>query len=171
MTNADLKRLIKITKTLGVRVKITTIGGKYPYAGEYSYPSRGTKALIQIYQDSSTSEIDMFLILLHELGHHIDFLIRGKVSDAYFYIDQEYCPLWARRSILISEKYAIQYAEILYHYFDFRVPYWKIKKECALDYFQYEYFYKTATWLTKKQTRMFLKAWDAKYKKSLVTVR
>lgn len=169
--NTELKRLIKITKSFDIRVKVISKSGKYPYAGEYSAPNRKSKALIEIYHSSDTSDHEMFLTLLHELGHHIDYLIRGKVSDAYYYIDQEYCPLWARRSILISEKYAVQYAELLYHYFEFNFPYWKVKRECAFDYFQYEYFYKTGVWLTKKQTLVFLKAWDEKYKKSLVTVK
>lgn len=170
ITNAELKRLIKITKALGVRIKIVQKTGRYPYAGEYT-PSRRHKGLIVIYQSSGISQHDMFLILLHELGHHIDFLIRKKIPDAYYYIDQEYCPRWARRSILNAERHAIQYAEILYHHFEFKFPYWKVKKECAFDYYQYWYFYKNGVWITKRQTTAFLAAWDKKYKKSLVTVK
>jgi len=171
ITNPELKRLIKITRALGIRIKIIQKTGRYPYAGTYSAPTRRSRGLIEIYKSNGVSQHDMFLILLHELGHHIDFLIRRRVPEAYYYIDQEYVPRWARRSILSAEKHAVQYAEILFLHFEFKFPYWKVKRECAFDYYQYYYFYKTGTWISKKQTSDFLDAWDKKYKNSLVTVK
>jgi hypothetical protein len=95
-------------------------------SGGYVSPKGQTKGKVTIADDYNG--LMTILILLHELGHHIDFLKRGnpEIEDqAYqFYPEKrgQSCPIKYRKYIRLTEDMAIKYAYELAVMLDLKLP-------------------------------------------------
>lgn len=102
-------------------------------SGGYVSPKGQTKGKVTIADDYNG--IMTILILIHELGHHIDFLKRGNPQieeEAYqFYPDQrgKSCPIKYRKHIRNTEDMAIKYAYELAVMLDLRLPAFQYLKD------------------------------------------
>jgi hypothetical protein len=127
------KRADKISKILKYANQILNIEVEFvdqkklgSDAGGYVAPKGQCKGKITI--SNEYNGLTTILILLHEIGHHIDFLKRGYVEDedaAYQYypdVRNTYCPLKHRRLIRSVENYAIKYAYELSIFLDLKLP-------------------------------------------------
>lgn len=111
-------------------------------SAEYAAPTSSVKAKITLRNDDTG--LSTIFILLHELGHHIDYLKRGKVpveEEAYqFYPDGPgiKCPIKYRKHIRHVENQANKYAYEIAILLDLKIPsYYFIKnvyyQQLALD--------------------------------------
>lgn len=102
-------------------------------SGGYLSPKGETKGRVTI--ADNYNGIMTILILIHELGHHIDFLKRGNPeieNEAYqFYPDQrgQSCPIKYRRHIRLTEDMAIKYAYELAVMLDLKLPAFQYLKD------------------------------------------
>lgn len=93
---------------------------------DYASPNRGENAKINI--RNNDTGLGTIFILLHELGHHIDYLKRGHVQieeDAYqHYPDKsgQKCPIKYRKHIRNVENQANKYAYEIATYLDLKIP-------------------------------------------------
>lgn len=119
-------------------------------SGGYIAPKGQSPGLVTI--SNNYNGITTIFILIHELGHHIDFLKRGYVLDediAYQYYPVERggrCPIKYRRLIRNVEDQAIKYAYELAIYLDLKLP--------AFQYLKDEFFTRDSLELVLKNGPM-----------------
>lgn len=139
--------MIKYANGLGLTVRIKPYKKGSLVGGEYD----GENKSITVYRARKHSSTDVILVLLHELGHHLDFLKKGK-RDSKQLIDalgkeherrvgEDPIPILDRLSIYQSELDGIQYMPDIAHQLDLSVPMWKIIAERDLDRWLAEYYY------------------------------
>ena len=124
-------------------------------SGEYAAPKGQRKGSISV--DDSFSGLSTIFILLHELGHHIDYLKRGYVQveeEAYFYYPEtinEICPIKYRKHIRKVENEANKYAWEIATYLDLKIPIFSYIKDVV--YQQESLNYTLAHGITNKIIR------------------
>lgn len=102
-------------------------------AGGYIAPEGKERGKITL-SDGYPSLMTIF-ILLHEIGHHIDFLKRGIVQeeeDAYLYYPEkrgQSCPKQYRKLITYTEDQAIKYSYELAVMLDLKLPAFQFLKD------------------------------------------
>lgn len=123
----QIEKIITYAKQiLGVDVKFLGKEKFYGHSGGYTAPNGQRKAEVII--DNQYNGLTTIFILLHELGHHIDFLKRGYVHDeevAYHYYPEKRnsgCPKKWRKYIVNTEYQAIIHARELATYLDLKLP-------------------------------------------------
>ena len=123
----QIEKIIKYAKAiLNVDVKFISKDKSQNQSGGYIAPTGQRKAEVLI--GNYHSGIETILILIHELGHHIDFLQRGYVHEeevAYHHYPEnkgEACPKKWRKYILNTEYQAIIHAREIATYLDLKLP-------------------------------------------------
>jgi len=103
-------------------------------SGGYIEPDVNEKGKITIENDHRG--LILILILLHEFGHHIDFLKRGhkeEEEEAYgYYPDKKEdapCPPKQNKVITFIEEKAIEYSQELAIYLDLKLPRFAVLKD------------------------------------------
>lgn len=102
-------------------------------SGGYLCPSGQTRGKVTI--SNKYNGITTILILIHELGHHIDFLKRGNPEEesiAYQYYPVERgtsCPIKYRKHIRKTEDEAIRHAYELAVILDLKLPAFQYLKD------------------------------------------
>lgn len=172
----ELKRVVKYAKGLGLSVAFKPYKPRSGTGGYYD----GVSKEIVVYQGSRDTKTDMILVLLHELGHHLDFIYKGKrdpkkLSEA---LDKEHArketdpPLarHLRQFIFDCEYNGTQYMPVLAKELDLKIPLWKVEAEAKLDQWVYRRYLvhgkdplRKATKAKRKQLRM---QWKAKYEQT-----
>ena len=130
---SSFKRIAQIEKIvtyahnfLNVEIQFLDTKNLENCSGEYTAPKGQRKANISI--DDSFSGLGTILTLLHELGHHIDYLKRGYVGieeEAYLYYPDtknEICPIKYRKHIRKVENEANKHAWEIATYLDLKIP-------------------------------------------------
>jgi hypothetical protein len=143
----QIQKIIRYAKTyLNTDVEFVESKKMGNDSGGYHCPRGQTRGRVTIADDYNG--MTTILILIHELGHHIDFLKRGNPeieSEAYQYYPEkrgESCPIKYRRHIRKTEDEAIKHAYELAVMLDLRLP--------AFQYLKDELF-------TKQSLEMVLK--------------
>lgn len=160
---AELKRVVKFAESLGLKVHFID-AYKRDYHGCYMHPEKFEPGIIEVCKTRRTTITFQIITLLHEIGHHLDFIESGKMPDSYNLIDSDDCPDWARKSIFKAERRACKHAEKLYWTLRLRVPFWKVKMELSLDIFLYRMFKNTGDYPTTKQYESFRRNWKKRFK-------
>lgn len=160
----ELKRLVKFAESLGVKVLFVEYSNR-DYHGCYIHPEKFEPGIIEVCKSPRTSYTFQISTLLHEIGHHLDFIESGRIPDSYNLIDSENCPEWARRAIFNAEHRAVKHAEKLYWTMRLRVPFWKVKMELSADIYLYRTFRATGNYPKEKELREFRRKWKKRYKK------
>ena len=154
----EIKQLIKYANGLKVKVQF-----KKGYRGCGGADWSWEPPTITIYEPQR-SKTQVILNLLHELGHHMDWiyndkLVKEDVIRAYeilnntgvFVSDNKHIPKRFRKIILEEEKAAIEYMETLWKELDLGIPRWKVKLAQHLDLFEYKFFYKHGRFTTREE--------------------
>lgn len=150
--SGDVRRLLAYAKGLGLTVKfkpynpITKVGGEY---------SDETKEIV-VYRSKKDSSHDITLVLLHELGHHLDFIYKGKrdskrLEAALKKSEGESEGILARsyrKSILECEIAGTGYMPQITKELDLRIPMWKVVAEMKLDQWIARRFYQSGHYPT-----------------------
>lgn len=167
---------MKYAKGLGLNVIFKPYKRGSGTGGEYI----GSTKEIIVYQGPNDSKTDTILILLHELGHHLDYIYKGKrdpkkLSEA---LNKEHGrkkndpPLarHLRQYIFDCEYNGTQYMPVIAKELDLKIPLWKVEAEAKLD----QWFYRTYLVHGKDPLRKQIKAkrrelrmqWKAKYEQT-----
>jgi hypothetical protein len=123
----QINKIIKYAKTyLNLDIEFVDSKKMGETCGNYQSPRGQTLGKVTIADDYNG--ITTILILIHEIGHHIDFLKRGNPldeSNAYMYYPEErntHCPIKYRRLIRKTEDEAIRHAYELAVMLDLKLP-------------------------------------------------
>jgi hypothetical protein len=169
----EINRLKKYAEGLGIKITLVPFyrgsGG-----GEWDMSSRE----ITIYTRDDWSKTDYILTILHELGHHLDWVYNDKKDSAISYkayamlnqghmygprldMSQKY------RDVLLAEEEAgVYYMDILHKELDLKIPLWKVKMQQELDLYDYVCLSKEGRFSTTKEYRAHRKTIKAHYKKT-----
>jgi hypothetical protein len=167
----EINRIKKYAQGLGVIIKFV------PYfkgagAADWSWQDK----TINIYMHSGVTKISIILSLLHEIGHHLDWIYKNKqtankVETAYTDLvqgmmhgqrtdlNQE-----TRNIILKEELDAIHYMSIIYKELDLKFPYWRLKVAQAMDAFDYKMLAKQGRFSTGSEYRDYKNKMKKYYK-------
>jgi hypothetical protein len=167
----ELNRLIKYAESLDVKVLFPKYKRGYG-AADWSWIDQ----TINVYVHSKNTKIGLLFSLLHELGHHLDWIYKKKRIPSNVYL--AYNKLVdghmdgfrtdldknTRRIILQEELDGIHYMEFIFKELDLKVPYWKLKLQQKLDIYDYKMLYKKGRFSTtaefekyKKRVKTFCK--------------
>lgn len=172
LTNiSSIRRLAQIDKIITyahdfLNVEILFLNDKEleNCSGEYTAPKGQRRGSVSV--SNSMSGLSTILTLLHELGHHIDYLKRGYVEieeEAYwFYPDtpNEICPIKYRKHIRKVENEANKHAWEIATYLDLKIPIFSYIKDVV--YQQEHLNYILAHGTTNRNIRK--KLWKKTYK-------
>lgn len=130
----QINKIKKYAKTyLNTDVEFVNSKSMGATAGGYQCPRGQTNSKVTIADDYTG--LTTILIMIHELGHHIDFLRRGNPLDedeAYQHYPEERgqsCPIKYRRLIRKTEDMAIKYAYELAVMLDLKLPAFQYLKD------------------------------------------
>lgn len=159
----ELERVVLFARGLGVKVLFIR-GGE---DGSYVNPKdENDQGIITI--NSRGYTVAKISSLLHELGHHMDFVKRGRMPEAYDHLYAKKTPRWARQSVCNAEARAVEHALKIYWDLMLRVPLWRVKKDLAMDLYQYRVWLRKAQFPTGPEQKAFGKRWDRMYRKALL---
>lgn len=135
----ELKRVVKYAKGLGLSVVFSPYKPGSGTGGEYD----GVSKAIYVYQGRHDSKTDMILVLLHELGHHLDFIYKGKrdalkLQEALIKENSRKAgdpPLarHLRQYIYDCELHGTEFMPQIAKELDLKIPLWKVEAEAKLD--------------------------------------
>lgn len=151
----DISKLKEYANSLGLKVYIK------PYnrtTGDAEYNS-GTS--ITLFNRTRTTKTDMILSLLHELGHHLDW-IKGKSNKettvAFELLNQgamvgsrNDIPKKYRKMILQVEKAGIKYMSRIHKDLNLELPFYLVKYQQFIDIFDYQFLYDHGRFSTRKE--------------------
>ena len=155
----EIKRLTKYAEGLNIKVVFK------PYqrgigSAEWDIENRQ----IVVFQAPGDSKTKIILAMLHELGHHLDWIYNnkhhseeslkafellneGSIEGHRFDIPKKY-----RKIIYEEEKSGIAYMSIIAKECDIKIPHWKVQLEQYMDLLDYEWLYKKGAYIvTGKQ--------------------
>ncbi len=159
-TSAELRRLIKYANGLGVKVSML------PYTrgsglGGWVLDTQE----IDLYVSHYFSNHCVILTLLHELGHHMDWVYKGRktskeVDKAFSLLSEgsiegyrKDIPKKYRKIIYQEEIDGMAYMEIIHKELMLKIPFWKVKWDEDFDTNIYKMLYKEGRFLTLKECK------------------
>jgi len=168
----EIKRIVKYSEGLGIKVRflpfVKGCGG-----AEWDMITQE----INIFQTKSQTKTETIINLLHELGHHLDWIYNNKVisdevtkaftllNEGNIYGVRTDIPKKYRRIIYKEEKAGIEYMSIIHKELDLKLPLWKLKRRQALDLYDYEMLYKKGRFSTQLEYTIYKNEITDKFKK------
>ncbi len=139
LKDKEVQRLVQYAKASGLTVTFKQAIAGAGIGGEYD----GVNKEITVYTHSALTNADVILVLLHELGHHLDFIYKGK-RDANTLLEaltkederklgDEPIPKHFRQYIYDCEVAGTYYMPVLARELDLKIPLWKVEAEKLLD--------------------------------------
>lgn len=141
LRDREVDRIIKYAEGLGITVKFELYKRGLPAVACWELSPTPT---ITIFEYPSLSKTTKALMLLHELGHHLDWIYKGKkdskrLEDA-LHRDWDrtphkdpVLPKSLRKLIYQSEYDGTHYMPVIAKELDLKIPMWKILAEQAFD--------------------------------------
>ena len=144
LVQKEIDRLVKYSEGLGIIVRFKSSNDPHVAATWSNYPPE-----IEIFTNNNTSKTDIILSLLHELGHHHDWLNNGRKEIPEAYTDEANRkkgdpPLSRekRRIIYDNERRGINYMAYIADQVNLKTPpLWRIMAEMAYDKWSYRYYF------------------------------
>jgi len=140
----EIDRLVKFAEGLGIIVSFHSQGSDGDAASWSESPPH-----IEVYLNANPNKTDVILCLLHELGHHFDWIRYGKKETPEAYLEdnnrKEGDPplsLDKRRIIYENEKRGINYMLKIAKQLDLKYPkLWRVKAEMTYDKWVYRHYF------------------------------
>ena len=161
----EIKRIKKYAEGLGIKVNFKKhrkgVGG-----AEWDMEDRQ----ITIYISPRTNKTTIILYLLHELGHHLDWIYHNKkdskeAAKAYellnsgpMFGDRSDIPEKYRQIIYREEAAGIHYMSIIWKELDLKIPLWKVKLQQELDLCEYRRLANEGKFNTIKEHKEYRKS-------------
>lgn len=155
----ELARLIHYAKGMGAKVLFRKRPRGYKSVAEWCLDG----SEITLYRDSRTSLLDLVLSLIHELGHHKDFINNGRKLDRLVDKALDRSAKKYRKILLKSEIRGTQYWEQIYKDTNCGFGIQVLFKHRDLDLWMYEHFLDTGTDPSKEMYKNKHKELQEKY--------
>lgn len=167
----DLARVKKYAESLGIKVSFKD---HYPGEGSAEWDMEGQ--FINLFVHEGQSKTSILLCLLHELGHHLDWIYNDKIIKKQEHdAQQALCSgnmhgkrpdltKKQRKLILDSEIAGTNYMPIIHKELDLSIPLWKVKLEQDLDCYEYKMLYKKGRFPTRKEFKDYKRKIKNQYK-------
>lgn len=152
--DVEIKRLISYAK--GMHIKVLFKPYSIEESASASWSVDGSEIII--YEQSGISKTSIILSLIHELGHHLEFIHSHnrkpstKLANA---LDSE--ELKKQRKVVLD--YEIKSAlwwESIYKETNMKFPFYKLSLQKDFDIWQYEVFYETGKFPTRSKGKQKL---------------
>lgn len=163
----DIQRLKEYINKLGLKLYTR------PYSRDTGAAEYVEGQFITIFESRNT-KTDLILSLLHELGHHLDWLANKPTPEENKAIellntgamvgDRSDIPKESRRIILQIEKNGVKYMSKIHRDLKLEIPFWKVKMQQDLDLIDYRHLYHTGRFANKAEHQEMQKG-EAYYKK------
>lgn len=157
----EIQRLIKYAEGMNVSVLMEPY---IPFSGDSAeWDSNGTR--ITIFIGKRDSKLYTILSLIHELGHHLEFVhsrnrvFPERLNDAYINAASKL----DKKMILDFERKSAEWWETIYKETDMKFPIYLLYKQREFDIWQYEVLYETGEFPTKNQMKIKLRELREKY--------
>jgi hypothetical protein len=168
----EISRLISYAKGLGLKV---TFNSSMEDSGGWT--TDGTELIISTHPKNFTSKTEMILTLIHEIAHMVHFIHeKNRNPDLKFEealerqnlyeeeILETPAPKRFRNKILQNEVAATKWWTVIYQDTNIKIPLWKVNAAMEFDIYQYQVYYETGHFPTKKQRSEKNKEINLKYK-------
>lgn len=166
LRDKEVSKIIAYAKSLGVTVEFKAAAPQDP-AGTYEFGS----SIITVYKKSRSSKTYLILTLLHELGHHLDWIYRDKKESKLLEralsrsnTNEKKVPKHLRKAIYEMEVDGTHFMPIIAKELDLKIPMWKIEAERDLDRWTYWVYYKENRDPFVKEIKAKRKQLQAEYK-------
>lgn len=156
----ELKRVEKYAQGLGIKITYKKQGKKDP---EAEWTIDGTE--ITVYLRNRQSKTQIILDLIHELGHHMAWVYRGRKTPIKLdtALGRENPTKKQRQAILEDEKDGAEYHVIIYKELGLSIPQWKVELERDLQLEMYNIYYKTGNFPKVKERKEIRKRLRSKH--------
>jgi len=158
----DIEKLKQCINNFGLKLffkKYTKLTGSAEYVA-------GTS--ISLFMGSRTTKTDIILSLLHELGHHVDWLKNRKTdkdsSIALRFLlsgpmvgNRQDIPKKHRKKILQIEKAGVKYMSMIHKRLKLEIPLYKVKHQQEIDIFDYKFLYENGRFATSIEAQQVYK--------------
>jgi len=135
----DISKLKKFANSFGLRIYYR------PYTRYTDMAQYVLGRHITVFVSSTTSKTEIILSLLHELGHHLDWVLNKRIDKE---TEKAYTGFKAKeykkysKIILEVEKAGIRRMTTIHKLLELEIPLERVKKQQKIDLFPYQYFYK-----------------------------
>jgi hypothetical protein len=147
----DIRKVENFARYLGYKVRYLKPDNQED-AGIFDYD----KQEIVIYTDSRTTKTDILLVLMHELGHGLDYIDLGKPDPSTlrgeFSTPMRKMTKKQRRRLLELEKKAIDYMLTIWYGLRLKLPRWRVTAEQEYDRWMYTRFAKDGLFPTSGES-------------------
>ena len=150
---SDIDKLLEFAKGLEVDVVFKDKSPEKTIALYYNKPPK-----IVIFKNKVKTKPELILALLHELGHHLDFMNTKKdLHDAFAMEDMRTrhdppLPKKIRKYIYDEEVSGIKLMLGIANKLKLDIEKWKVIREMRLDIWVYKHYYKTGNFPTIKES-------------------
>lgn len=151
----DFKKLEKFAKLLGVTVSQGEM--EDGDAGLFIYDSKRPTIEMNLKKRKGPEDT---LILLHELGHAIDWILKGRPPEKEIpqaLLSSEDVGADQRRIVFEYEQRAVRNMALIWQLLDLKLPLWRLEFERRFDLWIAEHFLTHGVYPTKAQRRSFRK--------------
>lgn len=163
----ELTRLVKYAEGLGIKVLFLNKKKNDPSA---EWTMDGSE--IRLYKYKNDTLTNQILSAIHELGHHLSWVNRGRKDDINVHraIDamdragDKPISKSKRKVIYEMEKFDSQYHEIIYNELGLKIPKYKMLAERDLSNWGYKVYYLTGKDPTQTEFKIKRKELRLKYK-------
>jgi len=158
----ELKRLVKYAQAMNVRVSFKP---QHNVDADADWTTDGKE--INIYDSSKKSKVFLILCLIHEIGHHCQFIhgndrkVDAKLDEALASEEEKKS---YRKRIYDWEVKGTGWWESIYKDADLKFPIYKLYIERDSDLWMYQTYYETGKFPTKKDKREKRKELKRKYR-------
>ena len=156
--NNDLHRVKKYAEGLGIKVYFKDY---YRGAGGADWDMENQNITIYVHKGQSKTQI--LLTLLHELGHHLDWIYNDKkikkqerkaqqiLCSGHMFGKRNDLTKRQRKLILDSEIGGVNYMSLIHKELNLSVPLWKVKMQQDLDIYDYQMLYDYGRFATTEE--------------------
>ncbi len=135
----ELRRLCRYAEGLGTRVRFAPRKKGHNAYAEWELFTDNT-TLITIYTYPGVSRLSLVLSLIHELGHHRDFIAGNRRDTGEPSGDEVNLTREQRKQIYDYELRGMKYWKQIYHDTDCRFPIWRLFMQMEIDIEAYHYY-------------------------------
>lgn len=149
----DIVKLTKLINSLGLKLNFK----QYVRGGDMAYYVSGES--ITVFVTDRMSKTEIILSLMHELGHHFDWIANGtnkEIEKAFSWFETSEFKKYSK-VILDAERAGIKRMETIHEILDLEIPLKTVKRQQKIDLFHYKFFQKNKRFPRQKEVKRFRK--------------
>jgi hypothetical protein len=150
----DIKKLKRFIRSFGLNLYFR------PYTRYTDMAHYMSGQYITVFTSKRSSKTEVIMSLLHELGHHLDWITNKRLDKetekAYTEFEDKDFKKYSK-IILEVEKAGVRHMTSIHKILDLEVPMEKVKAQQKLDLFHYQFFHNNKRFPTDAEVKKFEK--------------